>query len=36
MASYLPMLARVLMRKEGVVVLHLPILVRVVLRERRL
>ena len=35
MALHLPMLARVLMRKEGVVVLHLPILARVVLRERR-
>ena len=35
MASYLPMLVRVLMRKEGLVALHLPILARVLMRERR-
>ena len=35
MVLHLPMLAKVLMRKEGVVALHLPMLVGVLLRERR-
>ena len=35
MALHLPMLVRVLMRKEGLVALHLPILARVLMRERR-